>query len=45
MKLRETVFFKQLIAVVAGTVFVVSSFAFVSIPLAIAAPGTAQHLS
>lgn len=45
MKLRETVFFKQLVAVIAGTLFVVSSYAFVSIPLTIAVANSTQHLT
>ncbi|HJV25152.1 MAG TPA: hypothetical protein VJ673_05670 [Aromatoleum sp.] len=44
MKLRETVFFKQLVAVIVGTVLVVSTSAFVSIPLSLAASGAATHL-
>ena len=45
MKLRQTVFFKQIIAVIVGTLLAVSSYAFVSIPLTLASAGTAQHLS
>ena len=45
MKLRETVFFKQIVAVIVGTLLAVSSYAFVSIPLTIASSGAVQHLS
>jgi hypothetical protein len=45
MKLRETLFFKQIVAVIVGTLLVVSSYAFVSIPISLAPSGAVQHLS
>ncbi len=47
MKFHETEFARQLLGVVLGTLFVVASVAFVSIPLSFgcAAASTAWHLT
>lgn len=45
VQLHETLFFKQFVAVIVGTVLVVASYAFVSIPLTLASGSGIHHLS
>ncbi len=45
MKLHETLFARQFVAVVVGVVLSVASVAFVSIPYNLAASDTMTHLS
>lgn len=45
MKLRETEFFREFIAVTTGLLLAVGAFAFVSIPVSIAIAGSVAHLT
>ena len=45
VKLRETEFFQQFVAVVAGVFLAVASFAFLAIPLSIAPAEIVRHLT
>lgn len=45
MKLSETVFFREFVAVTLGLLLGVASFAFVSIPASIAIAGSLAHLT
>ncbi|WP_159099441.1 hypothetical protein [Parazoarcus communis] len=45
MKLSETEFFREFVAVATGLLLVVGTFAFVSIPASIAIAGGVAHLT
>lgn len=45
MKFRQTVFFRQLVAVVTGTVLSVATVAFLTLPDNIAPAAVQQHLT
>lgn len=45
MKLSETVFFREFVAVTTGLLLAVGSFAFISIPASMAVVGSVTHLT